>query len=62
MERRATQVFPLTPTSSTDSASLIPLQDVVFGDVRLSAEEKEEDSLSAETALEDGQRWEDDRL
>ena len=49
-------------TFSTDSASLIPLRDVVLGDVRLSAEKREEDSLSVETALEDGQRWEDYRF
>ena len=63
MERRATQPSPLPPTSSTDNASLISLQDVVFGDVRSSAiiyEEKEKDGLSVETALEDSQRWEDD--
>ena len=52
---------PGSPTSLTDSAFLIPLQDVVFGDVRSSAK-REEDSLSVETALEDGQRWEDERF
>ena len=62
MERQTTQPSLLSPTSSTDSASLIPLQDVVFGDVRSSAEEREEDSLSVETSLEGGQRWEDVRF
>ena len=56
MERQTTQPSLLSPTSSTDSESLIPLQDVVFGDVRSSAEEREEDSLSVETSLEGGQR------
>ena len=61
MESRTVQPSPLSQTSSTDSASLIPLRDV-FGDVQLSAEEREEDSLSVETALGDGQLWENHRF
>ena len=59
MEHRVTQPYPASPTSSTNNAFLIPLQDAVLGDVRLSAEEN---SLSVNSALEDGQRWEDDRF
>ena len=62
LEHRATHHTSLQSTSSTDSASLILLQDVVFGHVRSSAEKKKEDSLSEETALDDGQRWENDRF
>ena len=57
MERRTTQS---SPSSSTDNASLISLQDIVFGDLRSSAiiyEEKEKDGLSVETPLDDIQRW-----
>ena len=46
MERRATRLSPALPTSSIDSVSLIPLQDVVFGDMQSSAEKKERYSLS----------------
>ena len=62
MKSRATQPSPLSLTSSAGSAFLISLQDVVFSDVRSSGEERKEDSLSVETAHEDGQRWEDDRF
>ena len=62
MDRRATQPSPLSPTNSKDSAFLIPLQDIVFGDVQSSAKEREEDSLSVETAHENSELWEDDRF
>ena len=44
MERQATQLSTLSPASSTDSAFLIPLQGVVFGDIRSSAKEGENEN------------------